>query len=290
MRKYLIIITAVLLSVSCKKMMEPVRVQMPGTYWLYSTEDQTARVAFPDDVHVSVLQWDLATGTCQAQHGTYTTDGHRVEVTGENWDDILFVRTFTHLKNSKTNKNLTPLSTVSHDNLAGSVWTTMVNDNLNIVFFDHDGTCLDASFPNANHKEGYPYGWEWARKDYSLSGSQLMVGTGIKATLFDDFMLVDTLAVLRSAPSVEAQATSALSGTVWTYDTAAFPGLIVFTSGNTFTRILAASRINYQFLNGTYQLSGTELTMTAGDVKETCQLSADRFTFFEKDYVKVTLP
>ena len=291
MRKLLPIILIVLATASCKKMIEPIRVQMPGTYWLYSVGDQTARVSFPDDEHASVIQWDVTSNAAQALHGTYSTDGHRVLLTGENWpNDIKFVRTFSHLKNNSSNKNLTPLSPLSYSNLAGSVWATMVHDNLNIVFFDHDGTCMDATFPNVNHKEGYPYGWQWNRKDYSLSGTQVMAGSGIKGTLYDSFMQVDTLSVMQVAPAPENPGTSALAGTVWTYDTAGYPGLIIFTSGSTFTRILTSSHIVFSFMNGTYTLSGTELNMNAGEIKETCQLSADRFTLFEKDFVKATLP
>ena len=77
---------------------------------------------------------------------------------------------------------------------------------------------------------------------------------------------------------------------IWKYDTAGYPGLIIFTSGSTFTRIITGSRVMYAFMNGTYTLTGTGLNMTAGEIKETCQLSADRFTFLEKNYVKVTLP
>lgn len=293
MRNTFIILAAALLSAACSKLvMDPLRLDITGTYWSYSVGDQTARVVFPDNEHASVLQWDFNSNACQAEHGTYSLDGHRVLLTGENWpNDIKFVRTFTHLKNNSTNRNLTPLAPAAHESLAGSVWTTMVNDNLNIVFFDHDGTCLDATFVNANHKEGTPYGWQWARKDYSLNGKQLMVGSGIKANMYEDFMQVDTLSVLRTAPAVENQGTSALAGTVWTYETSGYPGLIVFTSASTFTRVLVSSRIFYSFMNGTYQISGTSLAMTDGaDIKETCQLSADRFTFLEKNYVKVTLP
>lgn len=292
MRKITILAAAFLALVSCKKMMEPIRVQMPGTYWSYSQESQIARMGFSDGTHVSVLQRDTSSNTCQAEHGTYTTDGHVVLLTGYNWpQDIKLVRTFSHIKNNSTNRNLTPLSPVAHKSLAGSVWTTMVNDNLNIVFFDHDGTCVDASFINTIHKEGKPYGWQWGRKEYSLNGSKLTVGTGITATLYSDFMQVDTLSVLRSAPAVDGSASSALAGTVWTYKTSGYPGLIIFTSGSTFTRILTSSRLVYTFMNGTYQLSGTSLTMTdGGEIEETCQLSADRFTFLERNYEKVTLP
>lgn len=291
MRKVLPIILLVLVSASCKKMIEPIRIQMPGTYWSYSVGDQTARVTFPDGRHASVLQKDLTSHACQALHGTYSTDGHRVLLTGENWpSEIRFVRTFSHLKNNSTNKNMTPLSPVAHSNLAGSVWATMADNNLNLVFFDHDGTCVDATYRNVIHKEGTAYGWKWGRREYLLSGDKLTVGS-VTGTLYEDFIQVDTVAVFNAAPEQGGTATSALNGTVWTYDTAGFPGLLIFTSGSTFTRVLVSSGIVYYTLNGTYQLSGTSLTMTDGaDINETCQLSADRFTFLEKDYVKVTLP
>ena len=292
MRKYIIIIAAALASVSCSKLvMDPLRLDINGTYWTYSTDTQTARMAFPDNEHVSVLQWDLGTNSCQAEHGTYELDGHRVLLSGNNWSrDVKLVRTFTHLKNSSTNKNMTPLKPVPHESLAGSVWTTMENDNLHLAFFDYDGTCLDATFINANRKEGKPYGWQWTRNDYSLSGSDLQVGAGVKATLYDDMMQVDTLTVLRTAPALNAPGSSALAGTVWRYQSSDYPGIIIFTSGSTFTRVIVGSRILYQFMNGTYQLNGTELFMTDGEIKETCQLSTDRFTFFEKTFVKVSLP
>ena len=289
--KRILLILLVLASVSCKKMMEPVRIQIPDTYWSYSVDDQTARVCFPDEKHASVLQLDKGANAFQALHGTYYTDGHRLILTGEEWPkDILFVRTFTHLKNSSTNRNMTPVYSASHDEISGSVWTTMVAGNLNIVFFDHDGTCVDASFKNAVRKEGVKYGWDYNRKDYALNGKKLQVG-GIAATMFEDFIQVDTLSVMQTAPAVTNSGTSALAGTVWEYETTGYPGLIIFTSDSTFTRVLVASSIVYGFLNGTYQLSGTSLTMMDGeDINETCQLSADRFTFLENTYVKVTLP
>ena len=298
MRKFLIIIIALLASVACSKVvMDPLRLQIPGTYWSAATETQGARITFPDNNHVSVIQVNYSTGASQAEHGTYTLDGHRVQLSGTNWsDNILLVRTFTHLKNSKTNKNMDPMFPVSYDSVAGSVWTTMVNDNFHMAFFDHDGTCVNTTFINANHKEGFDYGWEFGRKDYSLDGSKLEVGS-IKATLFEDFMVVDTLAVLITAPAPGVTGgQSPLSGTVWTLQTTGYPGLIVFTSDSTFTRILTGSRINYVFCNGTYQLNGTTLTLTYGDVKEApCEISDGKFTVFEekvyeRTYAKATLP
>ena len=294
MRKVLPLILLVLVSASCKKMMEPIRIPLSGTAWSYSVGDQTARVCFEDENHVSILQTDMTSGAHQSVHGTYDTDGHRVDCQGANWpNSIRFVRTFSHLKNNSTNKNLTPLKTREHASVAGSIWATMEEDNFHFAFFSQDGTCLDGTFANTNHKEGYPIGWKWNRKGYTLSGNKLTAGS-FSATLYEDFLITDTLTVMRMAPSVEDKGTSPLAGTVWTYDTAGYPGVIVFNSSNTFTRFLVASRVIFSAINGTYELNGTSLTMDMGgedgQLKETCQLSADRFTYLEKDYVKVTLP
>lgn len=294
MKKVLPIILLVLVSASCKKMMEPIRIQMPGTAWFYATDTQTARVCFEDESHVSVLQSEMASGAHQSIHGTYETDGHRVDCQGANWpNSIRFVRTFSHLKNSSTNKNLTPLKTMEHTSVAGSIWATMEEDNFHFAFFSPDGTCLDGTFLNANHKEGYPIGWKWNRKDYTHSGNKVTAGS-FSATLYEDFLVTDTLTVMQMAPSVEDKGTSPLAGTVWTLNTSGYPGVIVFNSSNTFTRFLVSSRVVFYANNGSYELNGTSLTMDLGgndgQLKETCQLSADRFTFLEKNYVKVTLP
>ena len=292
MRKTILIIAVALTSVACSKyVIDPLRINIDNTYWSYSTDEQTARVCFPDGEHASVLQLDYASHTCQALHGTYSLDGHRVLLTGNNWpNEIKFVRTFSHLKNNSTNKNLTPVATAPHTSIAGSVWTTMSDNNLNVVYFGHDGTCVDATFINAIHKEGLDYGWDWHTDNYVHEGKNIKVGN-LSATLFDDMMQVEDKCVLITAPAVESDGSSALTGTIWTYDTKSYPGLIIFTSDSTFTRVLVGSGVVYVYLNGTYQLSGTSLTMKdGGDINETCQLSADRFTFLERSYVKVTLP
>lgn len=263
---------------------------MPDTYWSYSIEDQTARVCFMDDVHTSVIQHIFSSGSTQAAHGKYTADGHSVVLDGENWSkSIKLVRTFSHLKNSSTNKNMTPLYQKSHKSLAGSVWATLVNGNLYVVLFDGNGKCTEAAFNNVTHKEGLPIGWSWNRKDYSLNGSSVDVGDQ-KARLFEDFMVIDTLAVLRSCKAVEDNASS-LTGTFWpTTATNTYPGVIVFTGASTFTRILANSSLVYQTNEGTYTFDGTTFEFDLGDKKETCPLNGDRFTFLGKEYRRNTTP
>ena len=292
MRKVLLFLVVALASVSCSKLvMDPLRIKIDGTCWLYATETQTARVCFPDDHHVTILQRDNESGYLQSQNGTYELDGHRVLCNGEDWSStIKFVRTFSHLKNNSTNKNLTPVAVQAHDNLSGSIWGTIVGGDLRFAFFKKDGDCVEGTYRNVAHKEGFPYGWEWQQAPYTLDGNRLEAGPK-SAVLYEDFLLVDTLAVFCNSPVPEAsEATSELEGTVWVYDTNAAAGVIIFTSGSTFTRMLGVSQLIFATLTGTYSLQGTTLRMEAGDIKETCQLQGGRFTFSEKTYAKLTLP
>lgn len=290
MKKALYLLAILVLSVSCKSMMDPIRIPLEGTSWSYSTDDQTARVCFQDNRHISIIQLDNASGLVQSEHGTYKTDGHAVKCTGEDWTkEVKFVRTFSHLKNSSTNKNLTPISPKSYTAIEGSIWASLVNRDLQLVYFCGDGNCLQGTFSNVIHEEGVPYGWEWSKKSFTHTGSQVEAGP-FKSTLYDKFMVVDTLAVMVASYAPESDKKSALTGTVWTYDGGGYPGVIIFTSDSEFTRVFASSKIVHEAKTGTYKLDGTSLTMTLDDKKETCQLEGGRFTFFDKAYAKVTLP
>jgi len=290
MKRILLPLAALAVS-SC--IIDPLYIQMPQTYWSYSVETQTARVCFPDDTHASVLQLitdGQQAGTIQAQHGTYTTDGHRVILTGEEWsNNIQFVRTFSHLKNNSTNRNMTPLKPQSHQSLAGSIWCSMVNNNLEVSRFLDDGTCIQASFNNVTHEEGIPYGWKWGKQNYTLSGNRLDADS-MHATLFEDFMVVDTLAILiAKEPSEEDNASNALAGTYWTSGgMSTYPGLLIFTGNDTFTRIQVASKFIYQVKHGTYAYNGSSISFCLDGKEETCPLDGNRFTFFEVQYTKDT--
>lgn len=289
MKKALYLLFILILSASCKAMMEPLRVQLAGTAWLYETDDQTARVIFPDDTHVNILQFDINSGNTQTLHGTYYCDGHAVLCNGEDWtNQIKFVRTFSHLKNSSTNKNMTPIYPESHKSVKGSVWAAILHRNLHLAYFMADGKCLEGIYKNVIHEEGVPYGWEWKKQSFTHDGNQIKAGQ-FKATLYDTFMTVDTLAVRIASPAPESKKTTAITGTVWTYESAP-AGAIVFTSDSLFTRILVSSKIVHDVDCGTYKLQGTSLEMTLDDKKETCQIEGGRFTFFDKTYAKVTLP
>lgn len=290
MKKAACLLAILALSVSCKAIMDPIRVPLEGTSWSMSTNDQTARVCFQDSRHVSIIQLDLSTSYIQSEHGTYETDGHAVLCTGDDWTkDVKMVRTFSHLKHGSTNKNLTPLYPQSYTDIKGSIWAGVVNRNLHLVYFCSDGNCLQGSFNNVILEEGIPRGWTWTKKSFTHTGSQVEAGP-FRGTLYDSFMVVDTLAVMVANYAPESEEKSALTGTVWTYEGAGFPGVIIFTSNTEFTRIFAATKIVHEVKTGTYKLDGTSLAMTLDDKNETCQLEGGRFTFFEKSYAKVTLP
>ncbi|MBO4467484.1 MAG: hypothetical protein J5745_05210 [Bacteroidales bacterium] len=290
MKKALYILSILVLASSCKAAIEPLRIQTPETFWEYNTDDQTARVCFTDDEHVSILQLDISSGYTQSIHGTYQCNGHSVICNGTDWpNQVKFVRTFSHLKNNSTNKNLTPLAPQSHGTVSGSVWAALVNRDFHLAIFLSDKQCVDGVYKNVIQEEGIPYGWEWKKSDYELNGNQLKAGP-FKATLFDRFLVVDTLAVMAASLAPQSTKTSSLTGTVWTYETSGAPGAIVFTSDKEFTRLLVSSKIVHESDSGTYSLKGTSLEMTLDDKKETCQIDGGRFTFFEKTYAKVTLP
>ena len=295
MKRILIPLAALMVS-SC--IIDPLYIQMPETYWSYDAETSSghveARVIFEDDVHASVLQIVEDSGTSQSQHGTYTTDGHRVILSGEGWsNNIQFVRTFSHLKNNSTNRNMTPIKPASHESLAGSVWVSIVNTDMHIALYDENGKCTQATYNNVLRREGIPYGWEWRRCNYTLSGNQLSAD-GKSATLFDDFMVIDTLAALRAVPESKDNGTNALKGTFWsttlTSGSHIFPGVMVFNSSNTFVRVIAASELVYQVKSGTYTTDGESITFKLDDIEETCPLSGNRFTHYELDYVLEATP
>ncbi|MBO4585809.1 MAG: hypothetical protein J5675_04330 [Bacteroidales bacterium] len=293
MRKTVLFLSILALVVSCKAAMEPIRVQLPGTYWSYTDEDgaSTSIVGFPDEKHMVVLQLSVKSSAVETLHGTYTTDGHRVEGKGESWGrTVKLVRTFSHLKTSSTNENMTPLYPKASP-LAGSVWGTLVNEYLHVAFFTED-SCYDATYRYVARGEGQDYGWEWKQADYTLNGNQLDAAS-FHATLYDSFMMVDTLGVFRVTPAVDQAESSALKGTVWANE--GYPGLVVFTSASDFVRITVYSKNIFLYTSGTYELQGTSLSLRWDDIKETCQIEGGRFTIFNntvnsQTYSKVTFP
>lgn len=270
------------LASSCKK--DALYIQMPDRVWEYAVASQFARIVFCGEDKASVLQADVSTGYAQASHGPYTTDGHSVDIAGETSTHL--VRTFSHLKHSSANKNLTELQPQSWSTLKKSVWTTVVDGDGYLAFFDKYGKCVQGFYRNIVRKEGYPFGWEWSKLDYSLSGSTLSC-KGVTGVLYKDVIRLPKYGALCSAFPVEEDATSSLEGTLWTLKSDGYPGVLIFNSAQHFTRILLMSAIVWEVKNGTYSVEADGLHLQMAEFKETCPISEGRFTFLNKTYVLV---
>ena len=71
---------------------------------------------------------------------------------------------------------------------------------------------------------------------------------------------------------------------MWTYRSNSYPGIIIFDTNSSFTRILLSSRILYQVNRGTYVQTGDVVTMTLNGKTEDCLISGDSFTYLERTY------
>lgn len=273
---------AMLLAGSCKK--DALYIQMTDRVWEYSSSAQFARITFCGENNASVLQTDLSTGYTQAYNGSYTTDGHSVDIQSET--NTHLVRTFSHLKHSTTNKNLTELQPQSWSSLNKSVWTTIVDGNVYLAFFNKYGKCVQGLYRNIIQKEGYPFGWEWSLQDYSLNGSSVSC-KGTTGILYKDVMRLPKYGVLCSAFPVEETATSSLEGTLWTLESDGYPGVFIFNSASHFTRVIIMSPLIWEVKNGTYSIEADGIHLQLAELKETCPITEGRFTFLNKTYVLV---
>ena len=273
--------------VSCQK--DALYLQLPGTCWALASDTQEGFICFHDADNASVLQMARENGLTQTQHGKYTCDGHKVVFTADSGGSVInLVRTFTHLKNSK-NKNLSPVKPASWDSMEGSIWATIVDNNLHIAYFPYKDSYADITYRNITRVEGVPYGWDSSSVSYELNGAQLQTGK-TEATLFDCFWTSkNNLASVCLNPGQKQEKCSPeLLGTVWTYNNTGYPadtpGVIIFHSPDKFTRIMGKTIVVFETTEGTYSLSGNRLEMTIGGKKESCLLSENSFTLFERKY------
>lgn len=275
-----IVFAAVLLvAVSCN--IDWVYIQVPNTNWTITQDEQQAFVHFGAGDRCCILQRSNVNGAVQFINGTYLADGHAVDVLSDEGSSNRLIRTFSHLKNSK-NKNFSTFKPQDYENVDNTVWTSLKQDNFRILYFSDDGRMTAAGFDNVRHEEGVPYGWYQKGTTYTHSGNH--VGFGQESgTLFPEVMLVEDVWFMHF-PVGENTGTSALKGTLWTYETTSYPGIIIFDSNSSFTRVLVASRILYQVSRGTYTLKGNTITMTLDGKTEECLVANDRFTFMERTY------
>lgn len=269
-----------LAAVSCK--LDFLYVSLPNTSWVYELEQQRAFVHFGADADVCILQRSSENGAVQFINGTYTADGHAVDILDEaGGSKTRLIRTFSHLKNSKS-KNFSSFRPQDYESLENCVWTSIKQDNFRLIYCMADGRAKEATYANVRHEEGVPFGWEQTSALYSVTGSHLVIGRE-SATLFPEVMLMDDVWFMHF-PVNGDKGEAAVKGSLWTLQTSGYPGIIVFDTNSSFTRVLLGSRVLYQVSRGTYSQNGNVLTMTLDGKTESCQIGGDKFTFLGKTY------
>ncbi len=280
MKKLLGIAILLLSLTSCHK--DFLRVSLLGHSWKIVVDDQFAYAHFFNENCAATLQTNTTTGANQIVHGTYTTDGHRIDIAGENGTNTALVRTFTNVKNSK-NKSFTATQPARFTSMEGSVWSTIQDGDYRMFFFHPDGQLTQATYTNVSRKEGFPYGWSREELSYTLDGSYVTIADQV-FTLYPEIMTGNTTAYLIDGYPVIAAGSSSLSGTIWTCQTGTYPGYIVFVTGQRLVRVLMANASQYVHVTGSYTLAGNKLSVTLGDAQETVNISGGKFTLFERTY------
>ena len=259
-------------------------INVDNTAWEISTDTQVGWPCFLDDVNVSIIQKNKDNSHFSTLNGTFTVDGHRVDVSADG-GSIRMIRTFSHLKNS-SNRNYKSLSPLAPAPLGGSIWACMKDTDFIFYHFLDDGSCRKGVFKNAPHKEGIPYGWEISSPAYTVDGSHFSSADDKGSFFGNSFLKLETMAVpFVSAPG-STEGSSSLKGTLWNYRTNSYPGFILFTSATEFTRILVSSPTAFDVLTGTYRIKGNsvEFITEATELCRTCPISNGQFTYLEKSY------
>lgn len=288
MKRNLFAIILLVLSVSCgKNGTDGLYISVDNTCWEISNETLVAWPCYIGDELATIIQYNKAYDAFQVMNGTYSLDGHRVDVAAE--QAVLMIRTFSHLKNS-SNKNYIRIQPSAPESMGGSLWATLRNNDFHLVYHRQDGTFMAGTYANAVHKEGIPYGWSWKTGSYSVNGNQYVAGDD-KGTFFGNkFMVLDSLAVPCVSTIADTEGTSSLKGTLWTYVSSGYPGFILFSSATEFVRVLVSSNIVYSVLRGEYKLKGNSLEFKTDseELNRTCTVSDGRFTYLDKTYSLVS--
>lgn len=273
MKRLLLLVLILLGFSSCRKILEPLYIRIPGTNWSYELDGKRAFIQFSYDDKATVLQVDLSNGAVQENNGTYTTLGHRVDIVGEDGTTFNLTRTFSHLKNSK-DKNMTRFFPVSHSSLAGTVWAGMDMADMSIYYFKDEENLRKAVFSN---------GWTVHTLPYTLNGGTFTVD-GETGWLYSEVLSMDGMwHVSFPAPGGEGESAE-MAGTLWIHRAGALAGAIVFDSGHSFTFVQAAADNRFIVERGTYSKSGDVLTMRMMDQQSTCTVSGGTFSFMGLTY------
>ncbi len=277
----ILVLASLLVLFSCRKLLDPLYISIPNTNWSLEQADQRAFVHFDTNGRATILQRSSSNGAVQFLNGTFSVKGHAVDVLTDEGSSHRFTRTFSHLKNS-SNKNFSSFGSKDYDNLINTVWVSIKQDVFRLLYFKADGKVMQARFDNVTHQEGVPYGWFVEETAYSHTGSNVSMGTE-SGILFPEVMLVEDTWFMHF-PVNEDSGSSALNGSIWTYETGGYPGLILFDTNSCFTRVLLSSRTICQISQGTYTPSGAHVTMTVDGKTEDCIIADDQFTFLEKTF------
>ena len=284
-----------LLSASCTK--DGLYIPLTHTVWDQTSKDQTARICFADDRHVSILQMQFDNGVSLASNGLYTADGHAVSCYNPNGEGstVSFIRTFSHLKYKKDNRteNLGKLSPCTHTTLAGSVWATSLDKDLLLAYFPENGQVVSLRY----HRLDQNGGWTCGRQHCQLEDKRLTVDrnnkTSLNVTLYEDVMLVDTLGVLCVNPAIRAEEMSTQPQQVWVWEGDGAAEVLLFNAALRFTHITAAmasikglSRLVFYTVKGSISGSGGQLQLTPENGSaEPCTLQDGQLVYQDKVFV-----
>ena len=284
---YLILFTASLFFSSCSKLLEPLYVHLPGTEWVYELNGKRAYIHFDQDGTASVLQKDLETGAVQENNGTYTCDGHNADISCPDGTTFNLIRTFSHLKNSK-NRNMTRLSPQMPTTLDKSLWVGVDRGDLYVYYFPSGNEVTRATFIVTGYAEGVPLSWERKTSPITLS-SYAVTFDGKTAWLFSEVMLLDKRWHV-TFPEPLGSGNESLAGSMWYYSqgTSSSPGIVIFDTGHSFSRVQIYSGTQMTFERGTYTMEGNSITMTLSGKSDNCTISADNtFRFMERTYKRL---
>ena len=290
MRKFLLSLPALLLFLSSCNLHDRLYIDLPDTAWRYEADGVTTWVCFHDGTNASILQYNSATGRYQTDHGTYSVDGHSVDIYPSTASTYSLVRTYSNLKHFTSNKNFTKLQPKSYPSVEGSVWAAVDTNDLHILYLGGESVCADICYRNVTRKEDKTYGWSAARSSYVSSDSMLDAG-GVSASLYGDLLYQTCYSMAICSQPVEEEGTSSLKGTLWTYNNTGYPAdspyIVIFNGKDTFTRIYGVSAIGFVVENGSYTISDGTVEFTLGDKTRSCSISGDSFTLWERTYVKL---
>lgn len=287
MKQILLTLSLLLLAVSCgKNGTDGLYISVQDSCWEITANDQVGWPCYIGREKVSVLMYSSSTGYFQTLNGTYTVDGHRVDVTADD-NAIRMVRTFSHLKNS-SNKNYTRLSPEAPASMSGSLWANMKDNDLHFSYYREDGTLLTGTYANVIHKEGIASGWSFGTEEYSVTGNQYSDASHKGVIYGSKFMVLEDYAVPCVSIPERMEGTSSLKGTLWLLNSTAYPGFILFTSATEFVRVLVASGVYFQTLKGTYSLKGNSLEFKTDseELNKTCTINREegKFTYLDRTY------